>query len=393
MEMKNIYKLLALLISLISFAIIFTSLKDVKFYPQADEGHHLKYAYIIADKGIGEFPELFKEYIKNEKDWIFPPPIRVGYILLSAGWFKVFGSSFGRLAELSLISFFFFLLISFYFAKKYFGEEMALLFLILLAFSPLNMGMARRALTDSTSNLFLSLSIWLFLDLLRNGGGLKYIAFILTYSFALLTRESNIFLSPVLICYLGILRFILKKEVNLLHILSITIFPALIMIVVLTILSAGQFYETVRANASTYQSNQYGILFCSGPWFRYLIDWFILSPFTLILAIGFIFHYLTLNRKEESLIYFITIFCALLLIFGMLSIKSVRYTIVLETPIRLFSLLMLKALLTERLKFLMFGIIVLIAFLDYCNFRYLFVEKGIYDPVSFHLLRAKGIIP
>jgi len=393
--MKNIYTLLALLVSIISFAIIFASLKDVRFYPQADEGYYFRYASYIADKGVSGFPDLFKEYIENKENWIFSSPIRAGFILLSSGWLKIFGPSFLSLAYLSLFSFFCFLLVSFYFAKRHFGEETAFLLLLLLAFSPLNMGMARRALTDSTANLFISLSIWLFLDLSKNGGRLKQIAFILVYSFTILTRESAAFLSPVLILYLCILRFILKKRVSLISLLSITIFPALIVIGILTILSSGQFYEAIKANVSIFRSNQYSILFCAGPWFRYLIDWLILSPWTLILSIGFIFYYLTLNRKEECPIYFITIFCGLLFIFGILTVnaKNARYAIMLETPIRLFSILMLEVLFRERLKPIVFAIIVIIAFFDYWNFTHLFIKEGIYDPVSTWLLRAKDIIP
>jgi hypothetical protein len=65
---------------------------------------------------------------------------------------------------------------------------------------------------------------------------------------------------------------------------------------------------------------------------------------------------------------------------------------VLETPIRLFSVLMLKELFRERLKLILF-VIIGISILDYINFRDMFVEKGIYTPITLLLLRAENIIP
>ncbi|HAW49739.1 TPA: hypothetical protein DCX16_02155 [bacterium] len=391
--MSRIYTLLAILVSVVSFTIIFLSLKDVEFYPQADEGYYLGYASYMANKGIGGFPDLLKEYMENEKHWIFPPPTRAGFVLISSVWFKVFGPSFLSLAQLSLFSFFLFLLVSFYFAKKHFGEEIAFLLILLLAFSPLNMGMARRALTDSTANLFLSLSIWLFLDLLKKGNLKTHIVFIISYSLAILTRESSIFLTPILLFCLVYQRFVFKEKVKLIHFFSAAIFPVIIVIAVLALLSFGQFYEALKTfvRSTLHSSNKYLILFCSGPWFRYLIDWLILSPLNLIFSIGFVFYYFCSKNMNKCIGYFIVIFIGFLFIYGIWPYKIVRFTIMLETCIRLFSIFMLRELF--RKKVFMYGIIISIVLFDCCNFKYLFVEKGIYDPVSTWLLKAKCIIP
>jgi 4-amino-4-deoxy-L-arabinose transferase-like glycosyltransferase len=381
---ERTYALLAILVSVAVFTLIFFSLKKVRFCPKADEGYHLMYALSVVDNGVSGFSDNFRFYIREQKAWIFPPPVRVGYIGLSAIWLKIAGESFLSLSYLSLLSFFSLLLLSFYFAKKHFGAETAFLFVALLATSPINCAMARRALGDATSNLFLTISFWLFLDVIRERKGL--LLFVLFYSLSVLTKESFAFFSPIFVCCL--LAF---KRLDRTSFFSVSLFPAFIVLIVLTALSEGLFVEAVFNNASTLRTNQYSILFGQGPAYRYIIDHLILSPVTLLLSIGFLFSY-ALSEKELSVSYFVLILLGTFLIFGLFPNKCARYTIMAETPIMLFSLLMLQRLFLEK-RALIFCIVALIALFDYMNFGHLFVEEGIYDPVSFQLLRAKEIIP
>ncbi|MDP3786416.1 MAG: glycosyltransferase family 39 protein, partial [Candidatus Omnitrophota bacterium] len=210
--------LVFLLVLAVSFTLTSLSIKDVEFESGADEGYYLRYASYIGEHGLGGFTDLFKNYIENQRDWLYSNPLRIGFITLSSVWLKIFGYSFLNLAYFSLFSFCVFLIISFYFASKYFDDKTALLLAILLAFSPLNMAMARRALLDSTFNLFCILSIWLFFDLLKKRTTLKYILFILIYSFTILVKETGVLLSIFFLLYL-----IFYKDKK--YLLSVTLFP------------------------------------------------------------------------------------------------------------------------------------------------------------------------
>ena len=380
-----------LLVLAVSFTLTSLSIKDVEFASGADEGYYLRYASYIGEHGLGGFADLFKNYIENQKDWLYPNPLRMGFIALSSVWLKIFGYSFLNLAYFSLFSFCVFLIISFYFAAKYFDEKITLLLAILLAFSPLNMAMARRALLDSTFNLFSIFSIWLFFGLLKKRTLLKHILFILIYSFTILVKETGVLLSLFFALYLI---FYKGKK----YFLSVTLFPFLIVGSTYIILAGGlsNVTDMIKIILTSPGHNEYAILFGSGPWFRYLIDYILLSPWVVILSSGFVFWYLASKEYDERVSYFLLAFVVLFFSLNFFT-KNVRYLMILDMPMRLFSVLMLKKLFEARFPkqaFILLSVsVVAIAAFDYLNFYNLFARGEIYDPVSYWLLRGQHIIP
>src|SRR3989338_8677664 len=189
------YVYIFLLITIVSFLILPT-LQYVRFAEKADEGYYFRYANIIADKGLIGFRQLFTEYLGNRQDWVFPNPLRMGFIFIAAIFCKIFGRSFLALAYLSFFSYLIFIFINYYFCRRLFDTEKAALFSFLIAFSPLNLAMSRRALPDSTATLLLGLSIWLFLDMIyKDRRTIKKILFVLAFSFSVLTKETCIILA------------------------------------------------------------------------------------------------------------------------------------------------------------------------------------------------------
>ena len=137
MAEKSIYRLISLLVIALAACLILSTFRDIQFASAADEGYYFKYAAFIAGKGLSGFNELFKGYLEHQEHWLYPSPLRAGFIILSAVWLKIFGQSFINLAYLSLFCYVLFLGVAYYFSRKYLGEQLALLFVILLAFSPL----------------------------------------------------------------------------------------------------------------------------------------------------------------------------------------------------------------------------------------------------------------
>jgi 4-amino-4-deoxy-L-arabinose transferase-like glycosyltransferase len=383
------YNLLFLAVALISFFLVFQSIDSVKFYPQADEGYYFGYASYIAEKGFSGFSFLCKEYIKNKEGWLQgPDPLRIGSIFLGALFVKIFGVNFLSLSYLSLLSFFFLLLFWFYFISKYFDKKIAFFSGVLLAFSPLDMGIAQRALIDSTTSLFSILSIFLFFDYLEKRGKIRYITFILVYSYAILVKQISLFLVSPFFLYLCIRFF--QSRIFRLRELFLLIIPPLIVLVV-WIISVGLFCTIEIIKIYLFYPNpnpSYGILFCSGPWFKPILDFLLVSPIVTILFIGYIFSFKF--KKEE--VYFLIITISSIFLFYFFQ-KIIRYVMFLDGPIRLGSILMLNRIFEGKLSFLLWIIIVVIGILDLLSFFHLFVRGGIYDPVSFWLLKIWHIIP
>jgi 4-amino-4-deoxy-L-arabinose transferase-like glycosyltransferase len=389
-----------ILLCVICTILVFSSFKYLEFYGGADESYYLRYATLANEDGLTAFQGMFKDYISDSQNWVFPNPLRIAFITISALWTRIFGATYLALSSLSLFCYLLALAVSYYFSKKYFGRTVSLLFCILLAFSPLNMAMARRALVDSAANLFLISSIWLFFDMLEDRKRFKYFIFVITYALAILIKETAILLVPVFVLYLFIRRYALKKELHLSDLLYISIYPPLLAGIVY-LAAAGTPFNVLRvikiimASPST---NLYAILYSSGPWFRYVVDFILLSPWVSILAIGFFFSYISSKQYQEKMLYFMSVFIIYFLVLNIFA-KNIRYAILLDTPLRIFAVFMILKIIENRFTkskyapILPYTLVIAIAAYDYLSFYNLFITNGIYDPVSFLLLKARQFIP
>ncbi|MBU1868595.1 glycosyltransferase family 39 protein, partial [Patescibacteria group bacterium] len=297
------HNLLFLLIFSIAVILLSFTYKNIVFNLAADEGLYLKYSTEVGQNGISAFKGMFKDYLSNPQNRITQNPLRVGYIILSSLWLRFFGYSISNLAYLSLFSYCIFLLLGFCFARKYLQPELAVIFILLLAFSPINMAMARRALIDSTFNLFIFSSIWLFFENIKKRNTLKTSIFIALYSFTILIKEGAAILSVFFVLYIFIRKLTTKADIRLTDILSVTIVPFMIagFGYVILIGDLSLFFSVAKSVVTSPGVNAYAVYFCSGPWFRYLIDFIVLSPWVFILAVGFIFYYITGNEIREEI--------------------------------------------------------------------------------------------
>ncbi|MDD5196336.1 MAG: glycosyltransferase family 39 protein [Candidatus Omnitrophica bacterium] len=397
MATKSTYRLLLALVIVLAVSLLLPTLARVPYFSYADDICYFKYATCLGEKGLNGLSGLFQGFIADQPNWFNPHPLRIGFIILSAAWLKILGYSLLNLAFLSLFSYALFLGFSYYFSRKYLGEQLALLLVILLAFSPLQMAMARRAFVDSSLNLFSLLAVWLFWDFLKNRGRARFILFVAVYTCSILIKETSLLLIFVFFSFLLFSRFIYKEKVP---------FKKTTVLLALPVILAGLVY--LACGVSSYMpgiikillmpapADSYASLFCSGPWYRYLIDYMLLSPWVVILTIGFIFNFF-LKKEEDGLsLYFIFVFLVSFILFSAF-LKNVRYMIILDTPMRLFSLFMLN-MIAQRIwprqaMKLTVVLVVSLAFFDWFNFYHLFIAENIHDPTSFFLLKAKQIIP
>ena len=395
----NYFIILFLIICI--FISLLSTFAYMRYGAGIDEGYYLAYASFISKNGISSYKELFNEYSLNPKRWVFPNPLRIGFILISSMWCRIFGHSFVALSYLSLVSFVLLIFITYYFCIRIFDEQKAILMSLLITFSPLAMAMARRALSDSLSTLFLGLTIWLFLDMIyRDPRLIKKIFFLVAFSVAILVKEISSLLVVPFVIFLLIYKYRFKGKVKSSDFLYISLYPASLVLVIYFIFSGNllRIIETLQLVSMTVDTNQYALSYGSGPCFRYIIDYMLLSPWTIILCLGYVF-YLIMNIKSSDAreIYFLVILLSLFFIFNFFT-KNIRYVMILDTPIRLFSVLMLYRLVPERLRgdwrFTAIGTIaLLICMVDFFNFKELFIIRGIYDPVSAVLLKLRHFIP
>jgi len=379
-------------------------LKADQFGPQSDEGYYYHYSNLVVQKGNKAFKELALWYATSNEAHKHPAPLRAGYILLTAGLFKIFGPSYSLLGLVSTASFLLFLAVCFYYSRKHFGWDIALLFTLFLSSSPLMLGLSRRALLDSPINFLWGLAVWLFLDLLSYPALWKYALFILTLCFSITVKEMSVVLIPFFVLT-GVWGCFKGRPVKVWQILGLIFIPAFVVLFFyawvlgglepLRLVAIGVF----KTHFDVQHPNPYAVYFCSGPWFRYVLDFLLLIPVVTLLFIGYCFVFVCEReavdwKQKYFLAYFVFIYAVMN---SLVNSKVVRVVVNLEMVMALFAVFMLMRLSMRypaekrKMGLLFMAFAIFVVNLD--GFLRLFYFSGLLDPISYHLLVLRSFIP
>jgi 4-amino-4-deoxy-L-arabinose transferase-like glycosyltransferase len=387
---------------LIIFAVIMAlliigSFSSLVFYKNADEGYYLRYAQKVLNSGLPGLRNLLSTYIANSSSWGFPVPLRFGFIISSAFFCGLFGLSFFSIVYLCLLAFFGTAFFAYKFCRKTFGDDVSFLAGLLFLSSPLALALSRRALSDGVANFFLLLTIILQIDYFNSGcRSWKKWLLAVTLFLAVAFKETNIlFIFPLAISSLAFLSVKNFRQVAKLWVIIYLLPVAFIFIM----------YKFLYANIAdafmslffltSAEAFKYGKYFQSGPWFRYVVDFTLISPWVTILSIYYSI-YVFINKRKKSELALVLFIVSTIFIFSFFS-KNIRYISVIDYPLRIFTAICLVSVNirdNKKAAFLLaFFVIVLICVFDLINFFRIFVWGGVYDPVSFGLLSFWHIIP
>jgi 4-amino-4-deoxy-L-arabinose transferase-like glycosyltransferase len=391
----------ALLLGLIA-AIMIRSLERVPYLPASDDGYYLSFMTTVASDGISAFPGLFQRWNSTPADWVYPPPTRVAFIVVSAALSTVLGADITTLSWLSLLSHLGWTAINWAFARRHMSESFALALAALCGFSPLLLGLGRLALMDSFACLSATLAIWLFLEALEQPAVVRWrVLFGAALSVAILTKELSVLLAPPLVAMVLLERYVRKTPLSLVA-FAITFGGAALMTGTIFVLAAGglgPLATTTQMVLSSPKTNEFARQYCNGPWFRYLMDYLMLSPFPTVLglmAAGSLVDRLRTKAWPRPEVLFLVLAVGLLVQQAPL-IKNLRYMTVLELSLRFLALAWLfrvgKSLGAGSRVLCGVGIVTVLCALDWRTFEQFWVEKGGYDPLSIFLLQWRRIIP
>ncbi|MFH0917620.1 MAG: glycosyltransferase family 39 protein [Candidatus Omnitrophota bacterium] len=377
--------------------LIITSFSSIVFLPGADEGCYLRYTKEVLDKGLPAFKDLLVTYIADSNYWGFPVPVRCGFIICGAFFCRLFGFSFISIAFLSLFSFFCAVFFTYWLSRKVFGRDVAFLAGLFFLSSPLALALSRRALSDSASNFLLLTAVLWQIDYFTSGcRRWKKWSLAAVLLLALAFRETNIlFIFPLAVSSLAFLpekgfRQLIKSWV----VIYAVPVGAIFIIYKFLFGNIADIFKALFFLPSA-GSHSYVLQFQSGPWFRYLIDFILVSPWVMILGIYYILYVLIHKTKKEDLA------LALFIIFTIFTFsffsKNLRYVSVIDYPLRIFTAMAILSVHSVRSKYSAFtfalAVVMLICVMELVNFIRIFVWAGVYDPVSFGLLSFWNIIP
>lgn len=282
--------------------IAWTATRDFPPVPErarGDEWYYLRYLQVLSARGIPELRGVFDRWNREPFDHIYPSPLRVAFILTSVAWGRIVGATYRSLQTLSLLSLLLASVLNYVFARRHLGELRALLVAALVGFSPLLLGLSRRAFADSYAVLCSSATVWLFLETLKDPSSfLKRALFVVALAWTVLVKEHLVLLVVPFVAFVLYERFVRGLPPELVRLglvrlgllrLGIDLAAAGILVAGVLLLAAGGFAPlaaTVSAVLESPATNAYAIKYGSGPWYSSVLDFLLLSPWPTLLAVG-----------------------------------------------------------------------------------------------------------
>lgn len=387
-------------------ALVCSTLDSVTYQTHADEGFYHAYASRVAAQGPAGFSGIFRDYLHSSQvTRYFPNPLRVLTISLGAIAMKLGGGPYyTNLSLLSLAAFLGLLGVMFAGTGRAFGWRTAVWTLLLAAAAPLHLALARRALSDTLISAFLVGSLWLLLRALwpeTESPPRRWVPVALAFAGALLVKESAFLLMPMALFFLVWKCFQSGRPLALWPLLAVTALPLLLAGAVMALAAGGvgEAWRTATVFSGAASLSGYAAKNQSGPWYRFLVDLMLISPWPVLCWLAWI-GALIAGRTRDGRLWFWALVPALFI--GMASLmpagKNPRFVLFAEMPMRLCTVLLLQRA-TRDAKgnlgsaALMAAAVGGIVWMDLNSFRELFVAGGIYDPVGATLLIARGFLP
>jgi 4-amino-4-deoxy-L-arabinose transferase-like glycosyltransferase len=360
-----------------------------------DEARYAGYMNILHTYGIDGVRGMF-QILVEKKDSTNPSPLRIlNYFIGELSCYFTSDCGINNLVAVSLFSVVALTLVAFFLLFEWFTPLIAVLSSSLFIFSPLLLHLSGRALQDPLFALIIVSSILYYHRCwTRKNTSDSIILGILLFA-GFLTKELMIFVYPCFVV-VGIYYW---KSTNAFPVKRIVAPLVLAPIVYLKIIiwiagGADAFFSFYLSFSQQFSSVPYALNY-HGPWFHYLVDFILVSPLTVLLAIvGMVIpeqNEKNKNGKNLALLYLLSG----LVVFGALSLHNIRYLLFVDLFIRLFAVFGAVALLRRisNKRYFLFAMAFLVSCIigiEIYQFVRIFVIFGTYDPVTSVLMQANG---
>jgi 4-amino-4-deoxy-L-arabinose transferase-like glycosyltransferase len=378
----------------------------LRLYPSAafkgigvDEHQYATYVEKAASYGLTNYGRVVDEFIAEQvrQPWAMVPATRIAFIWPATLIVQLTHASPGSaLRALSAVSGILLLLVVAFASFRLAGPREMLIVTALVATAPLQIFLAQRSLIDGTFAFLAVLCAWFFLESLRNRASRGWLAaYGVTLFLLVLTKENAAFVCAALVATGVTLTVTGLTRPNYL-LLLVTAFAGAAAVLVLASMLGGlaewiTFYQLYGRKSS---GIPYVIRFQDGAWYRYIVDFTVLTPAIVALVFARVFH---LKRESPTDLYWAIFLGWSLIVMSIVPYgMSLRFAAYWDGPIRWLAASQI-ALLTARFaprkrEFVTIVVVALLGFIDLSQYHRFFVKSEIYDPVSDHLLRASKLV-
>ena len=334
----------------------FASFQNVGY----DEALYHAYTTQLLERGLQGYPGIVEGYIEYQKTLkgSILPPMRFLYIGTSALWCRMSGvdprapggdvlvyQALRRVASLfSILT----LGVTFGLMWRLAGRGAALAVTALMVCAPTQIHRGQHALVDGFFAFWALLTLWLLWEnLQRPHRPALWIAYGTSLALLVMTKENAAFVFVAIVAILVANRWLRFGTVNRPLVLA-TLLGPVVGALGLVALAGGleNLFTCYLLSVSKNFTLDFAIQTGDGPWYRYLVDLMLVSPLTLILAIGAVFQ---LDRERHRPQLFVALFIAAsyLVMCNLKYGMNLRYANMWDAPLRLLAFTQL-GLLADR---------------------------------------------
>jgi len=364
-----------------------------------DEGLYRDYTDKLIRFGLISYPEIIERYREKQQTLTgsILPPVRFLYIFFAYLWHELFGSeTLSCLKNVSAVFSMFTLLLAAIFGARLGGPSYAIGVGALMAFAPSQLHMSQHALVDGFFTFWAMLVLWSLWENLHASRDWRWLVlYTIALTATVLTKENAFFVWVAVVAILIANHWLKFGTVTRELLLATVIGPAL-GVVLLGMLAGGAapLVATYHLSVSKNYELKYAILTGDGPWYRYLVDLMLVSPFVLLLAIGSAFN---LRRaKKQEWFCFLFIAASYLVMCNIKYGMNLRYANMWDLPLRVLAfsqLLVLIGFVAQQWRSIaLFAAVGLTCAFEMRNYVVMAVEYPLYELVSPELMRGLKIL-
>jgi hypothetical protein len=369
--------------------------RDVRAFSPHDEQLYLDEAVALARDGATALRARTTEFLATPRRWLYPPPTRWGHHLAAAAAVAAWGEEFRSLVRLSTLAAVAAVVLAALLARRLGGDRAAVVAAALLGSSPLWLHLGRRALADAPQAAIGLAATWAFLEASRPGAR-RWTAGVaaLLLAWHVASKETGVVLLAVL-AVVHALAAAREGEAPRGAPFGALLAGGLLAWLGFTLLAGSPWayarvMDAVRVGGA---KNEYVAAYQVGPWYAAFRDLALLAPGVMLLAPAAVVW--GLRRRRARLVWGHAAVAALyvpaLVVVGMLSGmgSNARFLLLGDALLRVVVAVAVARWATTptRVGVVAGGVLVNTA-LEGWLFRRVFLERGVYDPVSDALLRA-----
>ncbi len=382
-----------------TFASGLRALRIVSIVPTSDEGIYFAYMKRLDARGLASFPELFDERTPIASVDSHETPYRVGHIAMTWAAAKLTGPTFETLTYVSFACHVLLVLAVWLLGRPLFGARLAAALTLAMACSPLLLRLAPQPLIDAPATLGAVLSVLTFLALLERPRRSTLLAFIVAFTFALSVKELAVLLAAPFLAIYALERRAERTNLRFADLTVALLVPGIacyaLWVLAAQDASAGLRYLWTGLKSTS--SNEYVRLESSGPFYRYVVELFLLSPAPTLLAFAGL-GWMAFDRSvfpARRVLLALAVLAGVLLLVAAPLPKNLRFFAIFELPLRALEVATLAALAhrfapRRAVAWSTAGLLALCAF-DLYSANFTFVH--LYDPLLSHLLQMRGLAP